>query len=631
MANHYNYVSLLAKDSGNIAYTNTPLFFHFFAAVIVNAFNVPVGLALNLIGLLFFALLPFSVYKLCRLFSEDKTVPLLAALFSMLIQSVLDPSSLLAGLPSRAAMALVPLILYLFLSKRFIFAGLVMGLLAITHLSWPVAIILVFLAVLLGFFGGKKINFAGIIKFFVASLFAPLVYLFFYNAGLAAHASKIIFSFNPTPYSLFGLWVSPFYLPLMFLPLFAVLLALVGLAKSAKTREFFGKHAFFSLWLLLLAVGTQSYFIFSEFDNASVVFAPGRLKAFLIFPIAFFASVATVWLSKKTKKDLLTVAVVCVLMLLFSVPSILNSSKTIRHTETQLELIEKVSQKYSDEMILSAPWLDYGASMIIGNIVTKSGNSPARLADKYLFFSSQKTFNRFDRVLLLIDNGDSRQKSFIDLHASDFEIVFSNADFSLFEYKKLVGNNYSLKDAAGAFSLAMNDSNIFLQQLLFGEPLKLKFSSGSEAACISVFREAKAAECDSNSIDFEFSGDRNAILDLLTNYNADLFVYLALWHFDHKELEIKPLKGNLVLEKKTLIKLPALEFSVFLKDINLTAFVESTSGSVFFETKKGKAPGTIDLSLKFFARAIKWANPFSSQYGQPNIVFGLIFAFLLGA
>ncbi len=636
MANHYQLVSLISKDAGNIAFwDNYPTFLHLAAAILAKATGLPVGLSINLLGLAFFVLFPFSVYKLSLFFSKDKSFSLLAAFFSATIFVYIDLQGTLIGVPHRAAMALAVLIPYLFLSKRFAFAGLLFGVFFVAHLSWPVALALVLLAAALGFAKTKKLPLAGMARFFAAALVVAFPFSFFYNANAALHASKSFFLFSPLPYSFLGLWISPLMLPFFFAPLWVVALALAGFARSAKTKEIFKKHFFSALWALVVFLGTQAYFVFSEFEKSGISFMPGRLKAFLIFPIAFFASFGTILIAKKTKKEPMVIFLVCLSTVLFSVPAFISGTEAvILHSETQKEFIETVSQKFNDEAIFSAPWLDRQTATINDNIIKKSLNSTASKEDKYLFFSTGKTFSPFKKIFVLANNEDGRMKAFLDKNRQNFTLAFSNSDFALFEYRLRPSNDYFLKDAATAFAPALNNANIFSQQLLLLEPFVLKFSAGNDSACMRFFKEAQAIECASEPIDFELEGDKNTVAGLLSSSSIDVFTYLALWHIDHGKLSIKPVRGRIFMEKKIVfleknrLGLPKKTVQLFLKDIGITLQIESRESSVFVEAAPGKKPGTVDLTTVFFAKAIKWINPLSGEYTAANIVFGLPFALL---
>ncbi|MBU2101054.1 hypothetical protein KKB11_07555 [Candidatus Micrarchaeota archaeon] len=520
-ANHYKMIELIQDDISNINYNpGYRKLFHLFSVFF--AVFIPIGYSMALVTTIFVGLLIFFSFKLSFHLTKDKILSLFAALLVIGVTVVSDVGTPSSPVPQTMALSLGIILMYYFFKEDWKKAGIVFSLYALTHSSVLFFVGLMVLASVIELFKDNKLN--KLLVFAKSSVFVVILGIFL-----------TIFSlFNQISFSTIspGLMILGHISPLSFLDVtipFGVILApLIGIFYLKKDILKEVNYFVMGLWFVFPILFSQMYWFEIAF------FPPQRTLIFLLFPLAFFTA-KTITLIKNKK----ILAVISLIFLVFSfyghfyfyeeLPK--NNFKKLVGKE-ELEVISFLKEKPLDEIV--------GTDVKNHYMVTLSHKNNISERNFWLILARNEVNTLLDAQnikYLLFDKTDF--SGYENINGTEKE--FENSKYVLFKVKEDV--EFRMTDNLDDFVFPLAVFWHFRQEKFKTNSiyfLKIYATDTKEESCVIVHDGLKFSDLCPEKVDFQLSGKKEVLTELMNSYQKDNFYKKAAYFIRKKELEVHP-------------------------------------------------------------------------------------------
>ena len=625
---HYNWAFFISKDIAGLGLTLYPKLFHVTAALITNVIGLDIGTSICLIIVASSMLLVYSTYRLALLLTKNQEVSLLSSFFSLIVVVYIPGNfGVTMPIPQSVALALLPLVLYLFISKKSVLSGITLAMYTFLHASWPVALFLIVVYSFMTLREEKKISslkplFITLTVTFI--LYLPysmymnshLIYLTTDPAGTSAGISLISFVWLVWPPGIF-------------------LLALYSCWKILlKKRDYTKDYRFIVLSFLIILLSTQVYLFGLTGPLVKVLFAenitivPERFFTFSLFFMSVLSAYAVIHMTQGKKNS---VVAVCLIALMVSVPYYWNkcSILAVRFSDSDIDVIKAFHN--------TSPFNRFGSynnlypGKPIGVLIAMGGQNDVGGEDAFFILNEFKTFNNINVTFFLDKRDDPVTKEFIEKHRNSMKEIYSNSDYVIYEFtEKIENSNKSLVDYLTQYSWHYN-TYVYPKYTskIFEAPAKIKVKNQDtgEEVCVRLNGSMEITQC-AGGYDLMMEGSSEAFNYLfLSSYGIIPFMRGSLYLYNHNHISIKPgddTNIRLVLPNKFNRQ---IDFTLFLYDVALYLNVESNNSQMKVKLARTSHGPFYKISLRFFARSIEWVNPtMKYSYTIPNILIGVPYA-----
>lgn len=564
---HLTVTELIKRDIKYVGYEPFyPKGFHVLSGLL--SVIMPVGLAITLITIAFSLLFVFFSFKLARALSNnDKLVSLLTAFFSIAVTIIVDVPGVPAPVPQNVALALLVMSIYFFVAEKYFLSGIVLGAYSITHLSWPIALVLMGIFFVLN----NKISLSSLKEkiFPLLAAFLPifLIYSFFIQIY------KIDFIQSPFTAGLFSNYLGKKFFdsmisPVSFLsitkPPYVILVAIMGLLVARKSFDKNKKFVF--AWLVLLFLLSQSYWVadltFYENSPNSVLFIGSRMPVYMIFPIAFFSGIGLSRLTKHYKKTTVFFLVV------FFASSIPNFDLKPDLTQKEFDAIEKLRELPINSVVLIGSEQKENIVALLGLKVFPHKRDTILIQNNFEPIDT----NHLDYVLLWWED---ENYSIFDLSAET--PLVSLPDGKEFPLKQDYNTTTALKNYIIPFMITWRKVVPIMQPLI-----RIQSTDTGEEVCYPDDQfDSPGEPCSENAKYVLVKAEKRDLIALFDSFDRDLFYNRLVFLYIHGKISIIP-------EPVFLI-------------------------------------GGEEYSMAFFAFSQRWTN-LQSKLSEPNLLIGEILA-----
>lgn len=627
---HYKYSFLISQDIKNIATDPYPKMFPITSVLLHKIFNIPLGTSMYLVVLFCASLFPWIMYKLSLRLTENEEISLLSAFLSVAI--VIYSGSYMGismAMPQVVALFLIPLVVYLFLSNRLLWAGLFLGIHIMTHSSWPLTLFFILLYLSIQFFEKKQITiFKPFILMIILGLIVYLPYWWYINSNIVYKelVEKFIHMQRRN--------VSFFYYPFIIWPPGIILLGIYACWRIYKDKKDWNtSYKFVIVSFITILIVHQSYFLSlttTSFLNL-MIFIPDRVLYFLIYPLAILSAYALFQITKGGKRRKEYLIGICLIFMLISIPNYWQKMDAY-HRELGISEINIIdvfhNMKEYDQYVLYNPLLKDGG--LSRTVIYMGGQYEPWSADCFLVFSKFKTINHVNFTYVLENKNDPEMNTFIDKHQKDLKEVYSNSEYGIYEFLNMPQQSDTLEDYADQYVYYYN-TDVYNRYLtnISDKPLKvlLKASDTKEDICLILDQGMKIDSCKEN-YDIKVEGNAQVLKEILLTHGVRSFIDNFLWFYDHGYISITPAEDidiSVVLPNKIYRE---IETSIHLQDIDIYINIDATESDAKIHITKIPNEKSIKLSLKFFARSLEWVDLHYTQ-SFPNFIFSIPYALIM--
>jgi len=630
VAVHYGYAFLISKNIENVGATLYPKLFHILTAFISNLFGLSIGTSMYVLVFISAVLNPVITYRLSLLLTGHREISLLSSFFSVITMIYTSGNFGIAmPIPQSVALTLLPIVLYLFISKRPVLAGVTLALYMCLHSSWPLVFYFIGLYTLLEF-AEKKDKWvfvpAGI------SMILPFLIYVPYSLYVRSHTIYIAPLFPKAMFS----YVSFFSFLWLIAPPGVLLFALYSVWKILKKKEDYTLgYKFVAMSFLSVLLSTQTFFIGVGSPLAGLLSPDGvpltseRFLTFGLFSIAILFAYAVNRIAKGRKTY---VVAICLTAMALSITGYWSSydGKITKFSDSGLGVMDALKQtgKYNRYVLYNPLYPDFSATRAI----MMAGDIPLQSDDSFSVLSKFMTLNalQIDVSYVLKNRDDEEMNEFSAKHASSLKEIYSNDEYVLYEItEKLPASNKTLRDYADLYVWYYNKYTLETHTTdLFDNPFTIRIRSRetNETVCFGVNESVSVISCEARQ-DFEVEGNNIAYEYLfLPKYGIKPFMTKFLWFYNHGSLTVTPDKDlDLTLSVPNKIRRP-LEYKMLLYDAGI--YVDIKADEKEARAKLTAAPigsGYNKISLGFFAKTLEWTE-LSRSYSYPNAIFGLFYA-----
>lgn len=631
-AEDYKFSFLISKDFKNIARIGTfekdvyPKLYHLTVALLYKTLGFSFGTGMLLIILFADVLIPLLTYKLSLLITKHREISLLSAFLSVItifyIGGQNGPSALA---PENVAMALVIMIIYLFISNKPYIAGLFLGMYMITHKSWPISLAFILIYALIKFSEEKKVS---VFKPIVITLILSFLISLPYNIYLQTHLVD-----KPIPGELTSSIVRKNISPLAYIwliwPPGIIILGVYACWKIYRDKKDWNiSYKFIVTSFLIVFITTQSYFLLS-FNTylpflGNITFMPFRVLPFMLYFLSVLSAYAIFKIVKGKKSYIVTI---CLIFMLVSVSHYWPTAKFYKIGDSEWEVIHAFQDtgNYSKNVVYNPLHKSkYGILIFMG------GQNSLPTEDIYLILSEFRKINSVDVTYILTNNKDSEMNTFIDKHKKDLKEIYSNSEYSIYEFLNKPQQSNTLRDYADQYSYYYNNYlHPGYTHGIFEKPLTiwLEAVDTEEKVCITLNQGMEVISCN-DLYDFKLRGRSAVFKEMLTTYGVKPSLDRFLWLYNHDHLSISPsedVNASLILPGG-LNK--GVYTTLFLYDINTYVEINITKTKTMVHIIKTTQENGTRLSLKFFARSLEWVL-FTESVSYPNIIVGVPYAVVM--
>lgn len=620
LALHYKLSSLVHENWSYLSFELYPKLFHIMVSILLIVFPwLGIVGGMTAVTAAFLIFLPLAMYKLSMEVIGDRRVSVLSAFFSV---TLLVHNSAFVGLaltvPQTLAMTLSPAIFYFFLKHRYALAGVTLGVLMLTHGSWP---ILVVFMLLYPFTLPGKDRYALLKVAILSSIVGFVIALPFtiYNKAFLFHDTINSTVVNSIVY--ITSMISIFSVPLILVPFFSVILYVSGGWRLFRK----GGRGMFVLWFLaLLLVTSQAFLLLNSGHIFGLVFIASRVLFLLFIPLSMLCAYGLAWLTRGNKAAVLAVAVV------FLLSSAAYYYPWYEHKSVKLDAEDIAAAEFlaatgdRNSMVLFNP-LRYNLNE---HFVVMTGLQDFDLRNEYLLLSGyNKSVSDVDYVLA--NRNDSALMGFVDSNSWRLSEVYSNGKYRIFKVIERFESSDPTDDTyMRGFSFFYNQNTKL--KGIFSEPISIAVSSGGSRFCMRVQDRMDPVECGYDA-DITISGDGRYIRELFSTYSISEFAYRMLWFYGNGMLNITT-SSMLSISLSVPVQVPGIIGSnIELSDLGVYAHIERLSGgaNITLSSKRNAETKYYATSLKSVSRITRWVLV-NSWFTFPNAIWGLAYDAITG-
>lgn len=618
VAQSYKWTFLISQDIKNIAYDTYPKLFPLLSWVFSSIFNISIGAGMYIVTILFDILLPIVMYKLALKLTNHKELSLLSAFFSVVIVIY---SSANVGLstpaPQTITLIMLPLTLYFFITERYILAGIFLGLHVLTHTSWPITFLLIMLYTFLKFYESKKLFVfkPALLSLFTSLLISLPLTIYIYKNAVYNFWAKFLKYIN------IDQMISFLSFPFSILPYFIIVLGAYGCWRIFKEKK--DLNCKFIAFSFLLIIGlSQTYFLNPPSLISDFIYSPSRVLTFLFFPLSILSAVS---LSSflRNKKYIITICLICLLVSVYSYW--LWHQKLNKNLDNyDIDLVNFFQKnKDFDKTILYNPINQYGNEWLI---IYLGGENVTQSYKGFLLLGNYTKIVYNPVSYVLVKKDDTYMKNFVDYFKNNLTLIHNNSKYNLYKFNPIETktDEEMLKDYIISFSMFFNQhpkvSNLFENPFM----IQVNTKDTKETICLIVYKKNITITDCIGRYDLKIEGEKVFLKELFTTmYGLNDFVYRFFWFYDNDKLSLSTTSDtNVSVNIPNKLHKSLGNFDLNLYDIKTTAKIKTTESNIkinLIRTEKG-----FKISLKFFAKLIKWVVP-NSIYSYPNILFGFVY------
>lgn len=636
IAYHTKQVKLLSKDASFILYDSYPKMFHVLSVALSSMAGVPPEQAMYAIAAMFSIVFVFTSYKLMKRMGADTEWALIATLLAIV---VLPHTNKLVGtsipVPQTLAMALFPLGILLFLNKRYMLAGLILGIHGLTHGSWPLTVIVWGVFALLEAEGDWVHQISETVKKLAKpTLFGFMIMLPWLVArstiGVMHHdvvegvGAYLIYIESPFPIISFIQ---------LFWPTGIILLALYGSLTASDAGKRYAPTLASAAAILFL---TQLYYFIPAGSIAGLTFISSRMIPFLVVFIAFFAAMPIKSLLKRYRTAILaSLFALTVLFALHNYGWYEKGSTTMGSDDlSAMRLLESISH---DAQVLYNPLNMYSNA---GFVIDMSGNNAVDAPAAYMILGGAENASEYRVDFVLVEKGDRIMTEYTQQLEGAGKILENDGYILLDTRPKAAGGivrenledytNEKLEDLAKGFALSANTHPGLLSRIRFSEPTTFRFKTtdSMEETCITVFENVTVGACTGRENGLVIEADRRTLKEVLVTYSIHEFFYKIMRFYDMGKLGLTP-TGNTAfsIEIPNPLRKEYAGQSLNICDLGITTNLNTESERIIVQVEKGTDPDAVGVKFRTLAKSMRFVITYSPQT-FPNIAVGATQAIL---